>query len=71
MNEADNTETRRIWDESLGEIPRPCRPESGEVASPPPPECKFCFVVAGIFAFSAFLCVLVTAIAIFLKYRGQ
>lgn len=51
----DNTETRRIWDESLGETVRPCRPESGELAhlSSRPPDRKFCFLVAALLGAAA------------------
>lgn len=70
MND-DNTETRRIWDESLGERPRPCQPESGEVALPPaPPDRMFCFATAAVLGAAALFCAAVAAI-LWVLSKGQ
>lgn len=63
MND-DNTETRRIWDESLGERPRPCAPESGEVRQlpPVPPDRSMCFATAAVLGAAALFCAAVAAI---------
>lgn len=57
----DNTETRRIWDESLGERVRPCAPQSGEVPQLPiaPPDRNFCYLTAAVFGAAALFCVAV------------
>ena len=51
----DNTETRRIYDATLGERVRPCAPQSGEVAHLPPlpPDRNFCFLAAALLGAAA------------------